>query len=150
MKIRIARPEDFDCCVDIVPQDLLTSRLKARLGYLIMSRSALLAVEDDNLTAVIGFGLVEHDFFDDNGMYLRTVVVKEDQRNSKVGSKLLEAAVEYAKRLGARRLFFDTYAETEEASKRAGESSGFKPSGYIENMHDEGGRYNIYSLPVFD
>lgn len=146
MEVRMSRPEDFDACVKILPPRWQKPRMKARVGYLVMSRSALVAVEADS---VIGFALMETDFFDDNSLYLRTVAVDSDRRRSGIGTRLVESVIGHARTLGVRRIFFDGLERQDEISRNGAEKLGFKPAGYVDNMHDEGGRYNIYSLPVY-
>ncbi|MEV3984081.1 GNAT family N-acetyltransferase [Nonomuraea sp. NPDC049758] len=148
MGIRFATPEDFDSCVELLPKAWNSSRMKARVGYLLMSRSAL--VDTDHDGSVNGFFLLEIDFFDEKTLYLRTAVVRENRRRSGVGTALLKYSLEYAKNNNFRRIFLDALEGNEQITRDGVEKFGFKQAGYIDNMHDEGGKYFIYSLRVAD
>jgi GNAT superfamily N-acetyltransferase len=150
----MARPEDFDECVEILPEEWQISPMKARLGYLLMSRNAIIAMDDNG--KVDGFVELEIDFFDNNTVYLRTGVVRPEKRNQGIGTALLDSAIAYARGLGARRIFTDVIGETDfeiigvrDATITGLNNRGFEVAGYIENMHDESdARYEVYSLPI--
>jgi N-acetylglutamate synthase-like GNAT family acetyltransferase len=145
MDFRSGRPEDFDQCASLLEDAWDSPRQRARLGYLLMSRSAIVGVDQRTVGA---FALLENDFFCGNTMYIRTAVVRKDLRNAGAGTALLEACVNAAKIREMRRVFVDTYAPSEAVSAKILRKSGFEVVGDVENLHDEGGTYRIYSLPI--
>jgi GNAT superfamily N-acetyltransferase len=151
MQYRIIDPGDFDSCVAILPAAFQFPQFKAKLGHVAIRRSGIVAIDDS--FNVAGFLTYDEDFLDGRAIYFRTLLVREDARRQGIGLGLTRAGLQVARRLEARRVFIDTLngpdslADSHVIIPQA-EKLGFKPAGHIENMHDEGGRYEIFSLSL--
>jgi ribosomal protein S18 acetylase RimI-like enzyme len=153
MQYRVIDPGDFDSCVSILPAAFQSPHFKAKLGYLSIRRTGIVAIDDSY--SVAGFLTYDEDFLDGRAIYFRTLIVRENARRQGIGLNLTRAGLKIARKLEARRVFLDTLTGSDSLADShiiipEAEKLGFKPAGHILNMHDEGGRYEIFSLSLID
>jgi predicted N-acetyltransferase YhbS len=151
MQYRTLDPGDFDSCVSILPSPFQYSHFKAMLGYLAIRRQGIVAIDDSG--DVAGFLTYDEEFLAGRAMYFRTLLVRENARRQGIGLNLTKVGLRIARNRDVRRIFLDTLPGADSLADShiiipEAEKLGFKPAGHILNMHDEGGKYEIYSLAL--
>jgi GNAT superfamily N-acetyltransferase len=141
VRIRQGDQHDYRACLDCVPGDWRSAAFEARLGVQVW-KDYIFVAEDDGGT-VLGYLACDSEFFDADGFYLRTLVVRDSGRQNGVGEALLREATSWAFSRGVRRVFTDVV--TPMLAKTL-ERGGFERVGEIRHMHAEDAVFMIYSL----
>jgi N-acetylglutamate synthase-like GNAT family acetyltransferase len=141
MTIRQADQHDFRGCLEVLPKVYRASNFEARLGHQLLRDYVFVALDDDG--KVMGFLTCDADFFDADGFYLRSTVVKQEHGDKNVAEALVRAATKYAFAHNCRRVFADV---VEPALAKRLEKGGFEKVGEIKHMHCEDITYQVYSL----
>jgi len=143
MKIRRADQSDYFACVKLIPKEWGggSGAREARLGMQLYKEYVFVAVNDQK--EILGYLACDADFFDEDGFYLRTIIVNEKERRKGIGEALVRHAMDWAFTRGARRIFADVL--NEQFGKLLVTKGGFEKSGEIKHMHAEGVTFSIYS-----
>ena len=141
VKIRQADQHDFRGCLECVPLDWRSAAFEARLGVQLWKDYIFVAEDDTN--KIVGYIACDSEFFDADGFYLRTMLVREMSRRQGVGKDLIMTATKWAFSRGVRRVFIDV---PDRGWARTLEKAGFEKVGEVKHLHAEGSVYEIYSL----
>lgn len=129
MKIRKARKEDIDKCVDIQIEtvELPRKTLKNDLTDQLNDKNFNFLIIEEN-KQIIGF-ITTKTVRWNQSIYLENIFVRKDHWNKGIGSKLLELTKQIANNEKATRIFLDT--GTDQVKFYA--KSGFKVAGFIKD-----------------
>ena len=141
MTIREADQHDFFACLEVLPKNFRAPDFESRLGHQLLRDYVFVAIDDHG--KVMGFLACDADFFDVDGFYLRTTVVKQEYGDKGVAEALVRHVTRWAFAHNCRRVFVDV---TEPALARRLEKGGFEKICEFKHMHAEDVVYHIYSL----
>ena len=143
MKIRNARDKDIITCVD-VKRDSESTRIEYSKKNEMLTRtyfqrylsdeySTFLVVEDNS--NILGYVVFSYDEWN-NSIHIDQIFVRLYKQNKGVGSKLLNAVFDRAKKIGVRIVFLET-GKTNNDAMRFYEKNGFSIAGHINNLYEE-------------
>ena len=137
MRIREARPEDFDAIAALTPI-VRTDVSRARLVRTAIERDVVLVAEVAD--AVVAYGVLRHEFFEQG--FLELLYVAPGHRRRGIGRALV---VELDGRCRTEKLFTSTN-ESNLPMQALLAGLGWVPSGRIENL-DPGDPELVYARP---
>ena len=141
MRIREARSSDIITCAKIhrssesrrikylKKDELLTRKYLRR--YLGNDYSTILVVENGD--DIKGYIIFSHDEWN-NSVHIDQFFVRPDKRNQGIGSKLIDAVLERAKKMDVRIVFLET-GKTENDAIRFYKKKGFSVAGHIKDLY---------------
>ena len=101
--------------------------------YLNNEHSTILVAENND--EILGHIVFSFDEWN-NSIHIDLLFVRQDKQKQGIGSKLIDAVIEHAKKSSIRIIFLET-GKTENTAIKFYEKKGFCVAGHIKNMYDE-------------